>query len=159
MADKLIEALKECELFLRVIGMDSEPAAKVAEIAREALAAHRSQQESASPDAKVAEPYAYAIHDVHGNLVDIKLWDAEEAPFDDGGFGEYWGGNTKLYTSTAASESEALLREARSDLADLLAKIRRDAPSLSGKLMGQCESTIRRIDAALSAAMREGASR
>lgn len=30
-------ALKECELFIRVLGLDSEPAAKTAEIARATL--------------------------------------------------------------------------------------------------------------------------
>lgn len=58
-------------------------------------------------DAPVAEPvapYAYAIHDVYGNLIAIKLWDPEEAPWDDGCCGEYWGGNTKLYTRPPAPE-------------------------------------------------------
>ena len=36
-APELLEALRECELFIRVLGLDSEPAAKAAEKARAAI--------------------------------------------------------------------------------------------------------------------------
>ena len=35
---ELLEVLRECELFVRTLGLDSEPAAKTAEFARAAIA-------------------------------------------------------------------------------------------------------------------------
>ena len=55
-----LEALKECELFLRTIGLDSEPAAKVAASAREAIATLESGALSAAESVGMTEAQAIA---------------------------------------------------------------------------------------------------
>jgi hypothetical protein len=57
---------------------------------------------------------------------------------------------TTIGAAPAAPADSMASRLAR-DLRDLLAKIRRDAPDLSGKLMGECEATIRAYEAAPTA--------
>lgn len=50
--DKLVDLLRECELFLRVLGIDSKPAANLAADCRAALAAHEAAAQTEPHDTR-----------------------------------------------------------------------------------------------------------
>jgi hypothetical protein len=70
-------------------------------------------------EAQSVEPVGYAIYAINGRgqstLYDMKPWAGDKSMRDDGGQGEYWSGNEKLFTHPAPakqpldSEREALI--------------------------------------------------